>query len=108
MKRILFATLFLFYSFVANSSDIWSGNSEIITLYPDQYNLVFYLDYSNNLQTSCERNRYKLDNSDSNKEYKTQVSLLIAAFMTNRKINVAFDSDQTSCSVTVNRFKIDK
>lgn len=77
---------------------------EITKLYPYDGGLIFYTSHSDTTVSSCDGGtRFAI--FDSSPNYQVKTSMLMAAFMANKKILFRYDSDQTKrCEASANRF----
>lgn len=103
MKRILFVVVLLFcFELPAKT---WSGNTEITQLYPTKEGLIFNTVYKNTELSSCDGgSRFVLDIAAT--DYSTQASVLIAAFMAGKRVNLYIEDLPAKCSAVVNRFRV--
>lgn len=103
MKKVV-VSLLAIVSFHSHANLTWTGHVEIVQLYPNPNGLQFFISKPTGFST-CEANRLRLDRSHD--EYNTYVSVLIAAYMAGRKIDVAIESNVTpTCSAPVYKFKV--
>uniref|UniRef100_UPI00404745A6 hypothetical protein n=1 Tax=Rheinheimera sp. TaxID=1869214 RepID=UPI00404745A6 len=103
MKRILFVVVLLFcFELQAKT---WSGYTEITRLYPTKEGLVFNTAYKNTGLSSCDGgSRFVLDISAT--DYSTQASVLLAAFMAGKRVDLYIEDLPVRCDAVVNRFRV--
>ncbi|MCS4306781.1 hypothetical protein M2404_001106 [Rheinheimera pacifica] len=102
LKILFFLSLF---SAAVECDPIWSDYTEITNLYPTDYGLAFNTLYKNLELSSCDGGTRFILNKDS-AEYNTQVSVLIAAFMAQKRVNLYIEDLPAKCFATVIRFRV--
>ncbi|HHF2890005.1 TPA: hypothetical protein ACVO0J_004854 [Vibrio diabolicus] len=107
MKKILaFTLLVLLAPTVYAVGWKWSGYVYIQKVYPSSDGLNFFPNYKDDSVSACDGgSRFILPLSTPN--YEVKASALIAAFMANKKVTIAYNVKQTkSCSAIVDRFMV--
>ena len=81
---------------------------EVTQLYPADSGLIFFTTHADTTVSSCEGGkRFYLPLTDKN--YNIKASVLIAAYMSKKKIFMTYDSSQPkSCAAVVNRFIVQR
>lgn len=100
-------TFFILVLFVAMSTQAgtWSGYTEITRLYPTKEGLVFNTAYKNTGLSSCDGgSRFVLDIAAT--DYSTQASVLLAAFMAGKRVDLYIEDLPVRCDAVVNRFRV--
>lgn len=107
MKK-LFVLYALFFSFHTNAAWKSSPYVEIVQLYPADSGLIFFTTHADTTVSSCEGGkRFYLPKTGEN--YNIKASVLIAAYMSKKKIFMTYDSSQPkSCAAVINRFIVQK
>ncbi|WP_148275660.1 hypothetical protein [Rheinheimera nanhaiensis] len=95
----------LLFGLPVQAAETLSGLTEITKLYPTQGGLIFNTVYKNTELSSCEGgSRFVLDINAA--DYNTQVSVLIAAFMAGKRVELIIENRPVTCSAVVNRFRV--
>ncbi|MEM9102186.1 MAG: hypothetical protein AAGB12_07665 [Pseudomonadota bacterium] len=107
IKTVFFIVVSLFASFSV-SAVTWkdSGYVEITQLYPYDGGLIVYPKYADTSVSSCDNGtRFAIYSTEPN--YNVKASLLVAAFMANKKVNLRYDAEQPKiCEPLINRFLV--
>ncbi|MGP9802139.1 hypothetical protein [Rheinheimera sp. NSM] len=104
MKIKVFVLLLLFCA-SANAAPVWSGYTEVTNLYPTVEGLMFNTLYKNPQLSSCDDGgRFVLNMAVP--DYNTQVSVLIAAFMAGKRVNLYIEDQPARCAAVIIRFKV--
>ena len=96
------------------SAPCWSAtwkDSPYVTInkmYPFDAGLIIYTSHADPTVSSCDNGtRFAIHYSDEN--YSVKASLLMAAFMSGKKVLLRYDSSQDkACEARVNRFIVNK